>query len=133
MKIARALGLLACLAFMGCAGRDPNDSGATAAKTITMTGLHSFDPPNATVAAGSVVRWRNGDVTRHTVASDTGVTGFNSDPKFPSGLPSGGSFEFTVPGNAISGTVFYYHCEFHGRKGDGAHVGTGMAGSITVQ
>jgi len=98
-----------------------------------MTGSHSFDPTNVTVPAGSTVQWKNTDAFRHTVASDTNLSGFNSDGAFPGGLPASNTFNFTVPAGTPSGTVLYYHCELHGAAGDGAHLGFGMAGSVTVQ
>ncbi|HLK13762.1 MAG TPA: plastocyanin/azurin family copper-binding protein [Fimbriimonadaceae bacterium] len=97
-----------------------------------MLSSHTFSPVNVTVNAGSTVQWTNTDTTHHTVASDTGVTGLNSDSQYPTGLPGGSSFSWLVPSNAVSGTVYYYHCEFHGAAGNGSSLGQGMAGSITI-
>jgi plastocyanin len=125
--------LIAC----GCAGTGSGSSdsggGGTPTTTVQMTGSHSFNPTNVTVPAGSTVQWKNIDTSHHTVASDTNVSKFNSDPAFPSGLPGGTTFNWTVPATATSGTVFFYHCEIHGTAGDGTHLGGGMAGSVTVQ
>jgi len=126
------------IACCGCAGTgsgsgNSNSGGGTPAATVQMTGSHSFNPVNVTVPAGSTVQWQNIDTTHHTVASDTNVAKFNSDPAFPTGLPGGSTFNWTVPAGTASGTIFYYHCEFHGAAGDGTHIGTGMAGSVTVQ
>jgi plastocyanin len=98
-----------------------------------MTGAHTFSPVNVTVPAGSVVQWQNTDTSRHTVASDTNLAGFNSDPQFPTGLQGGATFNFTIPAGTPSGTILYYHCEFHGAAGNGTSLGAGMAGTVTVQ
>lgn len=100
---------------------------------ILMTGNHQFSPSSVTVAAGSTITWQNPDFVAHTVMSDTGVSGLNSDILFPNGMPSGTSFTYTIPANAKSGTVFFYHCRFHGAAGNGTVVGFGMAGSFTVK
>ena len=136
MKMLRLLIPLFAVIAAGCAGTgsgSSNSGGGSAATVVLMTGSHSFNPTNVTVAAGSTVQWQNSDTARHTVASDTGVPNLNSDPAYAAGLPGGAAFNWTVPAGATSGTVFYYHCEFHGSAGDGSHLGTGMAGSITVQ
>jgi plastocyanin len=98
-----------------------------------MQGGHSFSPGNATAPAGGTVQWKNADPFRHTVASDTNVAGMNSEGAFPGGVPAGSTFSWTVPAGAASGTVYYYHCAIHGGPGNGTSLGTGMAGSITVQ
>jgi plastocyanin len=130
--------------FVGCGGGSSgtDSTGATDGSTggnagatvgVAMTGTHSFDPVNATVSPGDTVRWTNTDTAHHTVASDTNVAGMNSDGQFPTGLPGGAKFSWKVPADAASGTVFFYHCEFHGGAGDGTRIGNGMAGSITVR
>lgn len=128
---------LAAIAW-GCAGTGSGSSGGnnntgSPAAIVQMTGNHSFNPVNATVPAGSIVQWTNIDTAHHTVASDTNLSGFNSDSQFPTGLPGSSTFNFRVPAGTPSGTVLYYHCEFHGAAGDGSHIGSGMAGSVTVQ
>jgi plastocyanin len=135
MKKRPFLILAFAIACAGCAGSgsDSSSSGPALPATVLMTGSHSFNPTNVSVAAGSSVEWKNSDVFPHTVASDTGLANFNSDPTFAGGLPGGSTFTWTVPSGTPSGTVLFYHCEFHGAKGDGTHLGSGMAGSITVK
>jgi plastocyanin len=136
MKFSNLLVPFVAIAIYGCAGRNSGLSsggGTTPATVVQMTGNHTFNPTMVTVAAGSTVQWKNTDTTHHTVASDTGVANFNSDGQFAAGLPGGSTFNFTIPAGTPSGTVFFYHCEFHGAAGDGTHLGTGMAGSVTVQ
>ena len=138
MKLYVPSALILGFVVLGCAGTG-SSSGSTStgptgpAAVIQMTGSHSFNPVNVTVPAGSVVQWSNIDTAHHTVASDTNLSNFNSDPQYPTGLPGGSTYNFTVPANATSGTVLYYHCEFHGAAGNGNSLGQGMAGSITVQ
>ena len=67
----------------------------------------------------------------HTVDSDTGL--FDSDDDFPGGLAPGDKWSWTVPSTAARGTVYFYHCDFHGAAGNGTSYGTGMVGSITVK
>jgi len=131
-RIQLLIPLLAIIA-VGCAGSRSNTSsgsGGTIAATVQMTGSHTFNPVNVTVAAGSTVQWQNTDTARHTVTSDTNVSALNSEQD---GLPAGTTFNFTVPAGTASGTVFYYHCAFHGTAGNGTSLGSGMAGSVTVQ
>lgn len=77
--------------------------------------------------------WTNKDTVAHTVTSDTGQSGLDSAGQFPGGMGNGAKFSWQVPADAASGTVFYYHCVYHGFPGDGTHLGGGMAGSITVR
>ncbi|HYO60464.1 MAG TPA: plastocyanin/azurin family copper-binding protein [Actinomycetota bacterium] len=62
----------------------------------------AFDPPVATVAAGTEVTWRNSDPADHTVTNLDGVFGSET-------LPDGGTFShrFTEPG------VYEYQCAIH--------------------
>jgi|GEM_PF-4349470 len=148
-----ALGVaaLAAMVAFGCGGSSGgggNNSTASSTATaggtatggttagpfhVTMTGNHAFSPANIPVPAGSTVIFANPDVVNHTVTTDTGFAGFSSDSRFPTGVPSGSSYSFTVPAGTAPGTVLYYHCRFHGNAGNGTSVGFGMAGSITVQ
>ena len=100
---------------------------------VTMTGQDKFAPKNVKVRAGDTVTWRNRDKHNHTVESDTGAAGLDSDAAFPAGLATGDKWTWTVPSNAASGTVYFYHCRFHGTAGDGTSYGNGMVGSITVK
>ncbi len=136
MKTIRFLVPGLALLVVGCAGTgsgSQDSGGGTPSVIVQMTGSHSYNPVNVTVAAGSTVQWSNADTARHTVLSDTKAANFNSDPAYPAGLPGGSTFNWTVPASAASGTVFYYHCEFHGTAGNGTSLGTGMAGSVTVK
>jgi plastocyanin len=94
---------------------------------------HSFSPQTVTAAAGATIVWTNASAFYHTVASDTGVSGLNSDPQYPNGFGPNQTFSWQVPTSAAHGTVYYYHCRFHGAAGNGSSLGTGMCGSITVQ
>lgn len=138
MKILRVLAPVFGLVLFGCGGGSSSNNGGggggvTPNETVAMTGSHAFAPTNVVVHAGDTLRFNNPDSARHTVTSDTGTAGLDSSGQFPAGLAGGQHFDWVVPANATAGTVFYYHCEFHGAAGDGAHVGAGMAGSITVQ
>jgi plastocyanin len=108
-------------------------TGALAGHMVTMTGQDAFAPKNVKVRAGETVTWQNRDEDNHTVESDTGVAGLDSDAAYPNGVAPGNKFRWTVPGNATSGTVYFYHCRFHGTAGNGSSYGTGMVGSITVK
>ena len=139
MKLAQILVPAFFLFLSGCGGGSGssgnNDGGTGAATThgVSMTGSHSFNPMTVTVAAGDTVQWTNTDTAHHTVASDTGVSGMNSDPQYGTGLPGGAKFNWKVPSTAASGTTYFYHCEFHGTAGNGTSFGTGMVGSIVVK
>jgi plastocyanin len=134
-----AVAALGALIALGCGGGSStgstNATGSTGTQTfnVAMTGSHTFNPVNITVPAGKTVTWTNPDVVNHTVTTDTGFTGFASDTQYPTGLPSGSTYSFTVPAGTASGTILYYHCRFHGNPGNGSSLGFGMAGSVTVQ
>jgi plastocyanin len=98
---------------------------------ITMTRQDAFRPKNARVKPGDTVTWQNRDPQVHTVNSDTAL--FDSQFDFPGGLERGERWSWTVPEDAVPGTVYFYHCDFHGSAGDGSSFGTGMVGSITVK
>lgn len=102
---------------------------------VTMTNQDQFSPQSINVMPGTVVKWMNGDADPHTVTVDSTNTtsgGPSSDTSFPSGLPSGQSYSWTVPANSVTGTTWFYHCRFHGASGNGQSLGTGMAGSLIV-
>jgi plastocyanin len=130
MKTLPILALASVLLIAGCGG----SSSATRRKTLVqMTASDTFTPQTVTVRAGSTVRWTNADSDAHTVAPDVATVGMSSDEMFPTGLPSGASFEWKVPEGAASGTRYFYHCRFHGTAGDGTGFGTGMTGVVVVE
>jgi len=133
MKKITYLLLIATMALVGCGGGSNNGSN-NGTNMISMTGSHSYSPVNLMVHAGETATWKNTDSVVHTVDSDTGVPGLDSETKFTNGaVPPNGTFSWPVPAGTPAGTVFFYHCDFHGTAGDGTHLGTGMSGSITVQ
>jgi hypothetical protein len=64
---------------------------------------------------------------------DAVLGGPDSGSAMPNGIAGGASWTWTVPADAKAGTVWYYHCMYHGQPGDGKSQGTGMAGTITVK
>ncbi len=90
-----ALSLVALLLFAPTA--------AAQGKTMTISIKNfAFNPPNATVAAGTTVTWVNDDQAPHTVTADDGA--------FDSGtLQPGQSYSFTFD---KAGT-YAYHCDIH--------------------
>ncbi|MBI5592740.1 MAG: hypothetical protein HY881_19915, partial [Deltaproteobacteria bacterium] len=102
---------------------------------VDMTNQRQFSPSAISVIAGSTVKWVNVGNIAHTVTSDAANPvsgGPDSDIQFPNGLSSGQSYTWVVPTTAATGTIWYYHCRFHGQAGNGQQPGTGMSGSITV-
>jgi plastocyanin len=90
-----ALSLVALLLFAPTAGAQGNST------TVSIKNF-AFNPPNATVAAGTTVTWVNNDQTAHTVTADDGT--------FDSGtLQPGQSFSFKFD---KAGT-YAYHCNIH--------------------
>lgn len=104
----------------------------TAPVTIDMpSGFpHMFNPTIANVDPGAVITFMNSDAVPHTATVDP----LNAAPGGPSSptILSGGSYDWTVPSGAVSGTKWFYHCTFHGLAGDGSSLGSGMAGEIIV-
>lgn len=101
---------------------------------VSMVGF-SFDPVDITVKAGSDVTWTNEGSFPHTATTDPlnpVAGGPDSDSQYPLGMGQGDIYAWTVP-EVPSGTVWYYHCRFHGFAGDGTSPGSGMVGSITVE
>lgn len=85
-----------------------------AGETITASGT-AFSQPDLTIAAGTTVRWVNGDGMLHTVTPD-GHTEWTSEE-----LPSAGAtfkHTFSTPG------TYDYYCD--------PHLANGMTGTITV-
>lgn len=132
MKTLARTGLwsLVALLGLGLAG----NTWASPVQVVALSGF-VFNPVAVSVVPGQVVQWTNQDAAAHTVTSDPGDPvsgGPDSDTTFPSGFGAGGTYSWTVPANAVSGTTWYYHCRFHGSAGDGSQLGAGMAGVITV-
>src|SRR5919112_6180664 len=90
-----ALSLVALMLFAPTA--------AAQGKTMTISIKNfAFNPPNATVAAGTTVTWVNDDQAPHTATANDGT--------FDSGtLQPGQSFSFTFD---KAGT-YAYHCNIH--------------------
>jgi len=101
---------------------------------VSMTSSFDFDPVNIDAPAGVTVTWTNDSAFPHTSTSDPlnpVAGGPNSDSQFPNGLTTGQQYSWVVP-DVPPGTIFYYHCRFHGFPGDGSSYGSGMVGSVTV-
>jgi len=94
--------------------------------------MSAYSPQTANVPKGCTVRWTNTDFMGHTVTTDVTGSGPNSDTQFPSGIGNNQQYTFQVPANAVSGTKFFYHCRFHGIKGNGTSLGSGMVGVVVV-
>lgn len=126
-------GCATALVLPGCKGSN-NVPGATV-HAVSMTSLDTFAPMEIVVEPGSIVEWTNNDSDPHAPIVDPGnlaAGGPDSDTEFPDGVPAGGKYRWTVPETATTGTVWFYHCRFHGTAGDGNRLGTGMVGVITV-
>lgn len=132
LPLRTALVLLGAVALAGCGGS--NSGGLPATYRVDMTNM-TYNPAVVTVNRGDTLVWANLDQVYHTVTADA----TNADPNgpysgtaLPSGIRPGGQVSFTVPPNTPHGTVWYYHCGFHGSAGNGHSVGSGMAGTIIV-
>jgi hypothetical protein len=129
---ALSLSVLAAAVLAGCGGNAAEEFLGTTVN-VSMTPSDTFSPVDMVAPASARVVWTNNDNGPHAVNSDTNVQNFNSDLFAPQGLQNGQKFVWFIPSNATSGTKYYYHCRFHGTAGNGTALGTGMAGSITVQ
>lgn len=89
-------------------------------------------PPAFPTTLATTVCWFNADSIPHSVTSDQ-PGGPNSDTQYPTGIPPGKYFYYTVDPTLPAGTYIYYHCRFKGAAGDGTHIGTGMAGNLVVK
>jgi plastocyanin len=130
--IAASLAALCLLALAGCAG---GGGGAQPTMDVTITATDTFSPVTLYAPAGEVVRWTNTDTDPHTVTADPGNAsplGPNSDLRLSTGIPAGQTYSWMIPHQAPKGSVYTYHCRFHGTAGNGTEVGTGMAGRIIV-
>jgi plastocyanin len=129
---ALTIAALTVTALTGCGGTGADQfTGQTF--NVSITSSDTYSPVDIVVPAGSKVQWTNNDDSNHTVTSDTNQQFLNSDLFIPSGLRPADKFQWIVPQNATSGTKYFYHCRFHGTAGNGTTLGTGMAGSITIQ
>jgi plastocyanin len=102
---------------------------------VSMTPADSFTPQEITVNPGDVVKFVNTDTDPHAPNVDPGNLrsgGPVSDATLPSGVAPGDTYEWTVPSDAQEGTMWFYHCRFHGTAGDGHRLGQDMVGLITV-
>jgi plastocyanin len=128
------LGALA-LVTVGCS--DDTDNGANPFEVhVQATTQDTFSPQEILVDKGTTVVWTNVDTDLHSVTTDPldpVDEGPNSDAIFQMGIPPGQSFSWIVPKNVASGTMWYYHCRFHGTPGDGHSYGSGMVGLIVVK
>jgi len=122
---------LAALLLGGCGGGIEDDI----IVPVLMKDNDTFSPRAIAAAPGAVVRWTNEDTQHHSAIADPDNPvpgGPDSDMRIPLGLVKGQAFEWRVPWDAASGTVWYYHCRFRGTAGNGTSFGTGMVGKITV-
>jgi outer membrane protein assembly factor BamB/plastocyanin len=104
---------------------------AAAQVTVSM-GDAQYQPREVEVAPGATIAWVNASNLPHTVTPDA-PGGPSSEDEFPNGVQPGGSFTWVVPADAVSGTIWYYHCRFHGAQGSGQALGSGMGGSVRVR
>lgn len=140
MQISRTLvgsTLVALLITGGCAGSDApaliQNPGNPNVVAVSATPADAFVPQQVTAHAGQTLEWTNTDTDNHAVKPDPGApANLDSDVNQPNGIPPAGKYDFTVPVGTPIGTKIYYHCRFHGAAGDGAHLGPGMAGVITI-
>ncbi len=95
-----------------------------------------YQPREIEAMPGAKITWTNNGFRPHTITSDSTNSasgGPSSDTQFPRGLQPGGSFLWEVPADAAPGTIWYYHCRFHGDQGSGRSLGSGMSGSIRIR
>lgn len=138
--LAAILSCFTVAAVVGCLGSGGTLTGGGTGTTTTGGGTTIpvtmenmvYSPQVVTAHAGDVIQWTNKESLPHTVTSDSGQSGLDSSGQFPNGIPTDGVFQWQVPENAMIGTNYFYHCEFHGAAGDGSSLGIGMAGEITV-
>ena len=126
-----SLGLMTCLGLAGCEDSNSNTDEAK----VAMSKSDTFSPPSLVMASGKTVQWINNDDNPHSVTADAlnaVAGGPDSDSEFPTGVPSGNSYTWTVP-SAPSGTRFFYHCRFAGAEDGGTNFGTGMSGLVTIE
>ena len=106
---------------------------APAAAQVTVSMIDGqYQPGEVEVAPGATITWTNAGNLPHTVTPDA-PAGPSSENEFPNGVQPGGSFTWVVPADAAAGTIWYYHCRFHGTQGSGQSLGSGMSGSVTVR
>jgi plastocyanin len=132
MKFPMFAIVFAAIAFgsLGCSGSGAGGGGGVNVN-VSLTNM-TFSPQLVTAHAGETVVWTNNEAMLHTVTSDTSEPGLDSFAQYPGGMSQGNTFAWVVPANAVIGTHYFYHCNFHGTAGNGAALGTGMTGEITV-
>ena len=114
-----ALFLLAALALIAAAGSPwqasadlPAYSGSAPVKvaTVVITGF-KFEPATVTVHAGDVVKWKNDDITAHTVTAD-GKAG----PTFDSGaIRTGADWLYLAQHKGTYDYICAHHPDMRGR------------------
>jgi plastocyanin len=128
----------ATLVLLGLSGCTSSDTGITEIREhdVFMTASEVFAPVIISVKSGEWVEWKNVDTSDHSVmvdSLDAAVGGPDSDVQFPAGMITGERYRWKVPAGSAPGTVWFYHDEFNGTAGDGAHLGVGMTGEIIVE
>lgn len=95
---------------------------------------YQYIPREISVSPGQKVTWINATDSAHTLTPDPGnpEQSLFQDPIFSRNLPAGGTLTWNVPENTPTGIKGYYHCNFHGKPGDGKTPGTGMVGIIHI-
>ena len=84
----------------------------TTARIVSMRDDY-FSPQTTTVAAGTLVTWKNDGTHEHEIVSDTNIFGSDGDIQIGDTY----SYTFLTPG------TYPYHCENH----------DGMTGTVIVQ
>jgi plastocyanin len=129
--------IMGSMVFVAATGCNGGGGGANPARVDVMaTSLDTFDPRDIVVDKGTLVVWTNVDTDNHTVIVDPLDPvggGPNSDLTMPAGIVPQGTFSWRVPDNAVSGTIWYYHCRIHGTAGTGHNYGNGMVGVMIVR
>ena len=124
--------LICCIfALAGLAGC--NKSKKHAVVPVEAKAGNTFSPQMVNAKPEDKVKWTNLDTVKHSIIPDVAGVGPDSTTDFPSGIPAGGTFTWTVPSNATTGQKYYYHDPMGGgTSGGGTKLGTGMAGVIVV-
>jgi len=139
--LAALTALALILALSGCGKKETPTSLSQPATTTVALGTDSvgmaggvFAPQTMTASPGQEITFLNNDTVEHTVTPDAGQSagGPNSELTYPNGLRPGESLKWTIPTEAAEGTMWYYHCRFHGKAGDGLSMGSGMAGAVVA-
>ena len=115
IRIIRPIVLLSIVALAACAA--PVAATNTRPSAAVQISGFRFQPPELTVAAGTIVTWTNDDAILHTVTTGTSVKkddfgnyDLRPDGRIDGTLPDKGqtfSFTFTTPGE------YAYFCSRH--------------------